>query len=78
VYPDQSNKVKPELLLQFNRDGQPLGGGAAPLGEPDAHGRIQYVATAPIAKLDPGNYQLRFVVKQGTESTEESITFTLN
>jgi hypothetical protein len=31
----------------------------------------------PAAKLPPDSYQLRFVVRQGDESTEESVAFTL-
>ena len=35
---------------------------AADLPKPDAQGRIQYVATAPIAQFAPGNYAARFIV----------------
>jgi VWFA-related protein len=77
VYPDPKNTNRPQILMQVSRNGQVLGSGSSSLGEPDAEGRIQYVATLPAAKLPPDSYQLRFVVRQGDESTEESVAFTL-
>ena len=75
IYPDGKSTVKPQLSMQFNKDGQPLGAGTPELGEPDSTGRIRYVATAPVASLEPGNYNVRFVVKQGIETAQESVTF---
>ena len=77
VYPDKAVSAKPTLKMVFSRDGQVLGSGSVPLGDPDAHGRIQYVATAPLASLAPGDYQVQFVAQQGTETAIESTTFTL-
>ncbi len=77
IYPDSAIGGKSELAMEFSRDGQLIGGGTPPLGAPDEHGRIPYVATVPTAKLEPGNYRIRFVVKQGAETAEESVTFTL-
>ena len=77
IYPDKSATDKPTLKMVFSRDGQVLGSGTAPLGAVDAQGRIQYVATAPVAKLEPGNYQIQFVAKQGAETADETVSFTL-
>jgi hypothetical protein len=77
VYPNRAGAGKPQLAMEFSRDGQLMGSGSPALGEPDAQGRIQYVATVPTAKLEPGNYRIRFVVKQGGEVAEESVTFML-
>jgi VWFA-related protein len=77
VYPNRADNGKPQLAMEFSRDGQLMGSGSPALGEPDAQGRIQYMATVPTAKLEPGNYRIRFVVKQGGEVAEESVTFTL-
>ena len=77
IYPDKSAADKPTLQMVFSRDGQVLGSGMAPLGDVDAKGRIQYVATAPIAKLEPGSYQIQFVAKQGKETANETVSFTL-
>ncbi len=77
IYPDPGNAGKPTLQMDFSRDGTPLGGGSAPLGEADAEGRIQYIANAPIAKLGPGAYEVRFVARQGGEEASETVTFTI-
>ena len=77
IYPNRAEPAKTELSMQFSRDGEPLGGGSPPLSEPDAAGRIQYIASAPTEKLQPGNYQVLFVAKQGAEVARESVTFTL-
>ena len=78
VYPDKSSATKPKLTMQFSRDGVPLFGGSPELSEPDASGHIQYVATAPADKLEPGNYQVQFFVTQGSETARESVTFSLD
>ena len=77
IYPDKASSAKTELTMQFNRDGEPLGAGSPPLPDADGAGRIQYIATAPTDKLPPGDYQVLFQVKQGTEVARESVTFTL-
>ncbi len=77
IYPDKNNPEKPQLIMEFSKDGQVLGNGTPQLGDPDAQGKIQYIADAPLAKLDPGNYQIRFIAKQGTEAAQESVSFTI-
>lgn len=77
VYPDANQTAKPELTLQFDRDGKVTRVGAATLGAPDANGRIQYVATAPIDQLPPGDYAVEFVVKQGGEAARAAYSLTL-
>ncbi|HLK20832.1 MAG TPA: VWA domain-containing protein, partial [Bryobacteraceae bacterium] len=77
IYPDKAESKKVQLSMQFSKDGEPLGAGSPPLPEPDAEGRIQYIATAPADKLEPGNYQVVFIVTQGDKVAQESATFTL-
>jgi VWFA-related protein len=78
IYPDKKNSEKPSMLMIFSKDGQVLGQAPAPqLGEPDAQGRIQYVATAPASALPPGNWEIRFVAQQGKETADSTVTFTL-
>ena len=77
IYPNPGGNEKPNLTMQFIRDGQALGNGSPPLTDPDKDGRIQYVATVPADKFDPGNYEVRFLVKQGSETAQESVTFRL-
>ena len=77
IYPDKNAAQAPQLTMELSREGQVLGRGPAPLGQPDQDGRIQFVATVPLAHLQPGEFMLRLVVKQGTESAEEKASFTL-
>jgi len=77
IYPDKNALEAPQLVMEFSRDGQVLGRGPAQLGQPDKDGRIQFVATVPLARLEPGDFTLRFVVKQGTETAEETASFIL-
>jgi VWFA-related protein len=77
IYPSKSSSDKPTLEMEFSKDGQVLGRGTPPLGNPDAQGRIQYVATVPLAQLPAGDYQVRFIAKQGGQTSDESVTFTI-
>lgn len=77
IYPDKANAAETQLVMQFSKDGEQLGGGSPALPAPDAAGRIQYIARAPTEKMPPGDYQVVFLVKQGTEVAHESVTFTL-
>jgi VWFA-related protein len=77
LYPDPNNTEKPSLRMEFSKDGTMLGGGSAPIGGPDEQGRIQYVANAPLASLPPGNYEVKFVAKQGLETATENVSFSV-
>ena len=77
IYPDKSVVEAPQLVMEFRRNGQVLGRGPAQLDKPDKDGRIKFVATVPLARLQPGDFTLHFVVKQGAETAEESASFTL-
>jgi VWFA-related protein len=78
IYPDKDSAEKPELLMTFRRDGVAVGNGSPVLPEPDAGGRIPYVASASPEKMEPGNYEVQFFVMQGSETARETVTFTLN
>ena len=77
IYPDKSASQPPRLSMEFSRNGQILGSGSPELGQPDKDGRIQYVATVPIASLEPGEYAIRFNAMQGAATAEELTTFIL-
>ncbi len=77
IYPDKTNSAKTELTMQFTKEGEQLGVGSPSLPDADSAGRIQYIATAPTDNMPPGDYQVLFLVKQGTEVARESVTFTL-
>jgi VWFA-related protein len=77
IYPEKNALEAPQLVMELSREGQVLGRGPVQLGQPDKDGRIQFVATVPLARLEPGDFTLRFVVKQGTETAEETASFIL-
>jgi VWFA-related protein len=78
VYPNKQQGAAPELTMEFTKDGQFLGRGKIALGGPDKDGRIPYVAQVPVEQLSSGKYTVRFVVKQGNESADETVSFVLN
>ncbi|MGA3079596.1 MAG: VWA domain-containing protein [Bryobacteraceae bacterium] len=77
VYPSAHNTAKPEMWIEFNRDGNVKRVAAVPMDPPDSQGRIQYVANAPIDQFAPGNYAVRFLVRQGAEAAEENFALNL-
>jgi hypothetical protein len=77
AYPDAKNSDPVMLTMEFDREGKVRRVPAISLPKPDAQGRIQYVANAPIGQFDPGDYAVRFVVKQGAETAEEKFAIVL-
>ena len=77
VYPSKHSSARPELSIEFNREGHVQRVAAVALGAADAQGRIQYVAHAPIDQFDPGYYAVRFLVRQGGEAAEEDFSINL-
>lgn len=77
IYPDRNTPDKLTLRVEFSRDGVTLGSDTPEIGDADADGRIQYIGNAPLHNLTPGNYQFRFVARQGVEEAAEAVTFTV-
>jgi VWFA-related protein len=77
IYPDKNVTEPAQLVMEFSRDGKVLGKGLPPLSAPDKDGRIQYVAMTPLEHFEPGNFTVRFIVKQGSETAEETASFVL-
>jgi VWFA-related protein len=77
VYRGGDNAAKPKLTMTFMRDGESVLSGSSDLGAFDENGRIQYIATAKTESMGPGNYQVRLVVSQGSESIQEFVSFSL-
>ena len=78
VYPKPKNAAKPELVVEFDRDG----GAPRRINNPAtavqvAPGRIQYLANFPIEQFEPGTYTVRFIVRQGNETVQESVGLNL-
>jgi hypothetical protein len=62
----------PQALLELIQNGKPLAQVPLPLDAADASGQIQQVGRLPIAEIPVGTYELRVIVKQGTEQVFRS------
>ncbi|MBZ5591368.1 MAG: VWA domain-containing protein [Acidobacteriia bacterium] len=76
VYPAASVADKPQLTLEFVKDGNSVGQ-ASPELPPGKDGRIPYVASLPLANFAPGTYELHLTVNQGAAVAEQKATFTI-
>jgi hypothetical protein len=71
VYPAQGAPA-PESVILLLKDGKPVVQLPMPLAPSDAAGRIQQVGRLPLDQLAAGTYELRAVVKQGSEQVFRS------
>jgi VWFA-related protein len=62
----------PESFIELLQDGKPVAQVPMALGAADASGRIQQVGRLPLDQLPAGTYDLRAVVKQGSEQVFRS------
>jgi hypothetical protein len=65
------------VLLEFSRQGKVTGRSTPALSAPDKQGQISLVAPIPVARFPPGGYDLRVAVQQGSQTVEETVTFTV-
>ncbi len=77
VYPQHSATDKPQLTMEFVKDGAPIGKATPELPPAGKDGLIPYVAGVPLANFGPGNYELHAIVKQGASMAEERTTFSI-
>ncbi len=75
VYPAAGASEKPRLTLEFLLDGEVIARATPELSEPDAQGRISYIASAPMETFKAGRYELRAVITQGQQAVEEHAFF---
>ena len=71
VYPDPAIATKPEITLEYMKDGQVVGKGSIPLPAADAQGRIPYVMSSSAEAMPPGAYEIHATVVQGGSTAEE-------
>jgi VWFA-related protein len=76
VYPVPGNEPA-RLRLEFVRDGRVVGRAEPPLPSADASGRIAYLGGVPSSSLQPGAYEARLTLLQGTAQTTQSTPFDL-
>jgi hypothetical protein len=77
VYPIPQGPEKPQVELEISRGGRVIARAPVQLPEPDSTGAIRYVGTLPVAKFEPGRYQIRALARQGTAAAEEYAFFSL-
>ncbi|HEY7180230.1 MAG TPA: hypothetical protein VIC84_02375, partial [Blastocatellia bacterium] len=75
VYTASGVNEKPGLTLEFLLDGQVIARATPELTQPDAQGRIAYIASSPTETFKAGRYELRAVVTQGQQAVEEHAFF---
>jgi VWFA-related protein len=71
VYPAAGGPAA-ESTIELAQNGQRAAQIPMPLGSPDESGRIQQVGRLPIDQLTPGTYELRVIVKQGSQQIVRS------
>jgi len=71
LYPATAGPA-PQAVLELMQNGKALAQVPLPLDPADATGRIQQVGRVPLDALEPGTYELRVVVQQGTQQVFNS------
>ena len=77
IYPSKALAEKPELVMEFTRDGNVVAQGTPALPAPDEKNRIPYFTNVEAQKLPPGQYEVRAVVRQGASAAEQRGSFTI-
>ena len=68
---------RPEVELEFRKDGQAVAHATPQLPAPDAGGRITYVGSFPTGSLGPGRYEVWVRGRLGDVEASEATAFTL-
>jgi VWFA-related protein len=71
AYPTKGGPA-PESIIELLQNGKAVARLPMPLPAADANGRVQQAGRLPLEPLAPGTYELRAVVKQGTEQVVRS------
>ena len=72
VYPPKGDTFIPKLNLELARGGKPVGQFSYDLPPADQSGRIQYASAIPLAKFQPGEYELKVAVQDGARRAARS------
>ena len=68
---------RPEVELEFRRDGQTVAHATPELPAPDAGGRVTYVGSFPTGSLGPGRYEVWARGRLGDVEASEATAFTI-
>jgi VWFA-related protein len=77
AYTRPGGGARPKLTIELRQQGRTLAQMPGDLPEPDAAGRIQYLAGLPLEKIPAGTYELRVTVGDAATSVTRSGFFTL-
>jgi VWFA-related protein len=69
---------KPQLTMEFIKDGTTVGQASPELPPAGKDGVIPYVAALPLTSFGPGIYELHTIIKQGSSVAEERTSFSIN
>ena len=75
LYPELPITSSPSLQIEFSREGKVIATTTPTLPKADDRGVVSFSAGIPTNGLISGDYRIRAIARQGSNSTEESITF---
>jgi VWFA-related protein len=76
IYP-VPKEAKPESAIELLQNGTPVAQIPMPVAETDAAGRVQQVGRLPLEQLQPGTYEMRAIVSQGSTRLARSTLITI-
>ncbi len=77
LYPELPISSPPTLQIEFSREGKVIATTTPTLPKADDRGVLSFSAGIPTKGLTSGDYRIRAIARQGSNSTEESIAFTV-
>jgi len=77
VYVAEGIKTAPKLAIEVLHGGKHLARIKAELQAPDSQGRIQFASSIPLESFQPGSYELRVAVNDGTTTAIRTVPFTV-
>ena len=75
VYAPPGASAGPKLTVELRQQGRTLAQMPGELMQPDASGRIQYLAGLPLEKIPAGAYELRITISDGATTVARSAYF---
>ena len=76
IYP-VLNDAKPEAAIELLQNGKLVAQVPMPVAETDSAGRVQQVGRLPLEQLQPGTYEMRAIVRQGSTQLSRSTLITI-
>jgi len=77
VWPARGSTASLQLTLEILQNNRTLGKTSGKLPTPDQQGQIKYASSFPLDKFQPGSYELKVTVGDGTNSASRSTNFTV-